>query len=83
MSEDQVKCIYNSRICGEFFSIGLQVAMTTCTNPSSGVTNRIHTQALSEERTGEDGDVKSCSRVGIPSCDEKLRARDSTRRVEP
>ena len=73
MSEDQVKCIYNSRVCGEFFSIGLQVAMTTCTNPSSGVTIA---STISEERTREDGDAKSCSRIGLPSCDNELRAKD-------
>ena len=35
MSEDQVKCICNSRVCCELFPIGLQVAMTACTNPES------------------------------------------------
>ena len=29
MSEDQAKCICNSRVCCEF----VQVAMTSCTNP--------------------------------------------------
>ena len=38
MSEDQTMCSCDYRVCCEFFSIGLQVAMTTCTNPSSGVT---------------------------------------------
>ena len=73
MSEDQVKCIYNSRVCGEFFRLGCDDYLYESKLWSH---DRIHTQHLSEERTGEDGDVKSCPRVGIPSCDYELRARD-------
>ena len=75
MSEDQVKCIYNSRVCGEFFDW-----VTSCDDylyeSKLWSHDRIHTQALSEERTGEDGDVKSCSRIGLPICDYELCARD-------
>ena len=76
MSEDQVKCIYNSRVCGEFFLNGLQSCDDYLYESKLWSNDRIHTQALSEERTGDHGDLKRCSRIGIPSCDYELRARD-------
>ena len=39
------------------FSMVLQVAMTTCTNPSSGITH-ILTHALDDEWTRDDGNVR-------------------------
>ena len=53
-------CYCEYRVDSEFFRLGLQVAMTTCTNLSSGITVRIQSAALGGADR-EDDDVKSFS----------------------
>ena len=52
MSEDQVKCIRNSRVCCEF-SDWVQVAMTACTNPESLVRSAVAADGDYELRAPE------------------------------
>ena len=74
MSENQTMCSGDNRIWGEFFD-WVTEGGDYLYESKLGSHYRIHTQALGEEWTGEDDDVKGCSRLEYRVESAKLHTR--------